>query len=150
MSRPWRVGLFDFGSGSGRVWPKSSGFGSGSGIVHILVSRLILLTLCVILQGASKKILLWFNSNWTIISVGQFQMPFKVVGQNRWVIWNCFGSTKNCHPCCLVLGMPYLKIVFFLLGICYQQPRLSKKSWSQVHFKAIFFSALFNFCSKTI
>ena len=31
------------------------GFGSGSGIVHILVSRLILLTLCVILQGASKK-----------------------------------------------------------------------------------------------
>ena len=49
------MGLFDFGSGSGRVWPKSSGFGSGSGIVHILVSRLILLTLCVILQGASKK-----------------------------------------------------------------------------------------------
>ena len=40
-------------------------------------------------------------------------MLFKVVGQNQWVIWNCFGSTKNCHPCCLVVGMPYLKIVFF-------------------------------------
>ena len=24
--RPWRVGLFDFGSGSGRVWPKKFGF----------------------------------------------------------------------------------------------------------------------------
>ena len=32
MSRLWLVGLFDFGSGSGRVLPKSSGFGSGSGI----------------------------------------------------------------------------------------------------------------------
>ena len=29
--RLWRVGLFDFGSGSGRVWPKSSGFGFGFG-----------------------------------------------------------------------------------------------------------------------
>ena len=28
-TRPWRVGLFDFGSGSGRIWPKSSGFGFG-------------------------------------------------------------------------------------------------------------------------
>ena len=27
--RLWQVGLFDFGSGSGRVWPKSSGFGFG-------------------------------------------------------------------------------------------------------------------------
>ena len=27
--RLWRVGLFDFGSGSGRVWPKSLGFGFG-------------------------------------------------------------------------------------------------------------------------
>ena len=27
--RVWRVGLFDFGSGSGRVWPKSSGSGIG-------------------------------------------------------------------------------------------------------------------------
>ena len=33
VNRLWRVGLFDFGSGSGRVWPKSS----GSGIVHIMV-----------------------------------------------------------------------------------------------------------------
>ena len=31
ISRLWRVGLFDFGSGSGRVWPKSSGFGFGFG-----------------------------------------------------------------------------------------------------------------------
>ena len=31
MIRLWRVGLFDFGSGSGRVWPKSSGFGFGFG-----------------------------------------------------------------------------------------------------------------------
>ena len=29
VARLWRVGLFDFGSGSGRVWPKSSGFGFG-------------------------------------------------------------------------------------------------------------------------
>ena len=29
VTRVWRVGLFDFGSGSGRVWPKSSGFGFG-------------------------------------------------------------------------------------------------------------------------
>ena len=29
MTRPWRVGLFDFGSGSVLVWPKSSGFGFG-------------------------------------------------------------------------------------------------------------------------
>ena len=32
LIRVWRVGLFDFGASSGWVWPKSSGFGSGSGI----------------------------------------------------------------------------------------------------------------------
>ena len=52
VNRPWRVGLFDFGSGSGRVWPKSSGFGSGSGIVHVMVLRLILWSFFVILFHA--------------------------------------------------------------------------------------------------
>ena len=86
-----------------------------------------------------------FNLNWTIISVAQFQMLFKVVGQNRWVIWYCFASTKNCHPCCLGWACHIWKL-FFHLRIRYQQPRLSRpRQLIPGPFQSYFFSAHFNF-----
>ena len=39
LARAWRIALFDFGSGSGRVMVKSPGFGSGSGRVSGTVNQ---------------------------------------------------------------------------------------------------------------
>ena len=58
VTRPWREGLFDFGLGSGRVWPKSPGFGFGFRYCAYCGLRLHLWSFCVIpfyARGQSKQ-----------------------------------------------------------------------------------------------
>ena len=88
VSRPWRVGLFDFGSGSGRVWPKSSGFGFGFGYCayyDLDANSLVILYNSISCKGAEFKsecfvILIMLTKNWNIIcknlSLQSTAMPF--------------------------------------------------------------------------
>ena len=65
--RLWRVGLFDFGSGSGRVWPKSSGFGFGFGYcAYCGLKANSLVILCNFIS--CKGIELMLRKNWNIIT----------------------------------------------------------------------------------
>ena len=66
-SRLWRVGLFDFGSGSGRVWPKSSGFGFGFGYcAYCGLKANSLVILCNFISCKGTELML--RKNWNIIT----------------------------------------------------------------------------------
>ena len=65
--RLWRVGLFDFGLGSGRVWLKSSGFGFGFGYCAyygLKANSLVILCNSISCKGAE----LMLRKNWNIIT----------------------------------------------------------------------------------
>ena len=74
ITRLWRVGLFDFGSGSGRVWPKSSGFGSGSGIG------------CTWLYWA---VLGGIRLHWAVLGSGLWWGWFDESSDDSWGIYAC-------------------------------------------------------------
>ena len=72
-TRPWRVGLFCFGSGSGRFWPKSSGFRFGYCAYCGLKKSLVILCNSISCKGAELKsesfvIHIMLGNNWNIIS----------------------------------------------------------------------------------
>ena len=74
--RPWRVGLFDFGSGSGRVWPKSSGFGFGFGYCAyygLKANSLVILWNFILCKGTELTnecyvIQIMLGKNWNIMT----------------------------------------------------------------------------------
>ena len=57
-----------------------------------IIYKIISLSMCRVSQ---KNFLFWILSIFTIVSVGQFQMLFSLVVQNRGAIWSWFGWTKS-------------------------------------------------------
>ena len=70
-TRPWRVGLFCFGSGSGRFWPKSSGFRFGYCAYCGLKKSLVILCNSISCKGAE----LMLKKNWNIITTYSSLQP---------------------------------------------------------------------------
>ena len=99
MYRLWRVGLFDFGSGSGRVWPKSSGFGSGSGIGCTWLYWAVLVLDCTGRYWAVVGLVWWVQVFSTAARWAVLCGPIGVVEASRGPIppsiQNCQGGLPN-------------------------------------------------------
>ena len=103
--RLWRVGFFDFGSGSGRVWSKSSGFGFGYCAYYDLDANcLVILCYSISCKGADLKnkcfvIQIMLRKNWNIIT--DYRQP--CLSSKRTVLfrrngiqsWRCFGDNLD-------------------------------------------------------
>ena len=70
------------------------------------------------LPGVSKIFLLWFYSNWDLLSVGQFQM----VDQNLWAIWIFW--LRFFHSCSLVSAI--ISLIFLHFWPSLKQEQLIK------------------------